>query len=80
MELQLHGHFIQVTLSKRNLLALLQKVDLPEGDSQRTLFRHFDHHVLIVTAEADDEHYQGREPGPMREDAERFIRESTETP
>lgn len=57
------GEIVTVTLSRRNLVTLLNKLDRP--DSLRTLYRDTDDGMLIVKAETDDEHYQDREPGPV---------------
>lgn len=56
---------IRVTLSRRNLLTLLLKLDEPE--SKRTLWRRgsITEPHLTVVAESDEEHYQGREPGEI---------------
>jgi hypothetical protein len=69
------GNVITITLSKRNLLALLSKVDDP--DSQKTISKYSDklgQHVR-VKAEPDNEHYGHRKAGPMSEKSEKFIRE-----
>lgn len=68
------GRGLIVVLSKRNLLALLHKVDLPEGESHRTLARDTEEGVIIVTAEPDDQHYGDRIPGPVTPDTDAFIR------
>lgn len=56
-----------VTLSRRNLLGLLAKLDDPE--SKRTLIKQeVGGLTLILHAEEDDEHYSSRPeggPGPM---------------
>lgn len=62
---------IEVTLSRRNLLALLSKVDDP--DSARIITRQCDGAFLIVRAEPDSEHYQDRVPGRMFAKSEEFI-------
>lgn len=61
---------IRVTLSRRNLQALLLKLDEPE--SARTLVRTTEEgHLLVVTGESDEDHYAEREAGRMhpREEA-----------
>lgn len=68
---------VAVTLSKRNLLALLAKVDDPS--SHKTIFKNFMDtagFVLVVTAEPDILHYapDGFPPGMMADSAEDFIR------
>jgi hypothetical protein len=72
---------IHVTLSERNLLALLQKLGMP--GSARTLasahaYREgelVDDVTLVVAAEDDDEHYgeRGFPPGPMHPQTEEFL-------
>lgn len=57
-----------VTLSKRNLLALLTKLEM--AGSARTIVSYNtepDGWVLVVRAESDEEHYSTRTfpPGPM---------------
>lgn len=52
---------VVLTLSRRNLRALLSKLDWPE--SARTLVS--PDRDFIVRAEEDDVHYAGRTPGPM---------------
>jgi hypothetical protein len=72
---------VVVTLSRRNLLALLHKLDMPL--SLRTLAS-YDSHVdgapasdllLVVQCEDDDEHYGRRlaRPGPMHQETEDFV-------
>lgn len=69
-----------VTLSRRNVLALLHKLDMPE--SHRTLFSGdtFSEGVpvanlrLMVQVEDDPVHYVAREaPGMMHPDTEAFV-------
>ncbi len=64
---------IEVTLSRRNLLALLQKLDM-EG-SARTLLGYDTSGCvpIVLRAEENAEHYVGREPGPMHSATEAFI-------
>ncbi|MBA3585140.1 MAG: hypothetical protein H0W36_11550 [Gemmatimonadetes bacterium] len=76
---------VAVTLSRRNLLALLHKLD--RAGSARTItsqhaYRRLDGRtelvddlLLIVRSENDDEHYGGRlfPPGVMHPDTEAFI-------
>lgn len=63
---------VGVVLSKRNLLTLLTKLTLP--GSACTIYKD----GIYVSAEADDVHYQGREPGPMIPATERQIAELAE--
>lgn len=75
----------RLTLSKRNLLALLHKLEM-EG-SARTLQttnwyymdKRVDGHVMEVCVEPDDEHYRERTPGPMHISTERFIKTMEES-
>jgi len=61
-----------VKLSRRNLLALLHKLEMP--NSARTIIKP-DGVTLIVEP---DIHYAGRQPGPMHPETEAFIRELEE--
>lgn len=58
-----------VTLSRRNLLAGLHKLDMP--NSARTIISGDDR--LILKFEDNDEHYGDRRPGVMYPDTEEFI-------
>ena len=70
------GRTLTVTLSRRNLLSLLQKLD-GMGDSARTLFRDCDNGWrVVVTAEPDAQHYEGRQPGVMHPLTEAAITKS----
>lgn len=67
---------IEVTLSRRNILALLHKLDW-EG-SERTIEKVCSGHggermILTLVAEEDDEHYGDDEPGVMHTATESFI-------
>jgi len=71
-----------VTLSRRNLLTLLHKLDMP--GSARTITNsdcHLNHELtdrllLILRAEDDEKHYSERlePPGPMHPASEAFVR------
>jgi hypothetical protein len=65
---------IGITLSRRNLVALLSKLDEPR--SARTLLRRLeDGRLLVVTAESDAEHYAERNSvGVMTPQAEQAIK------
>jgi len=69
---------VAVTLSRRNLLTLLAKLDT--AGSKRTLLKGEEVlgelWILAVIVEEDDEHYDGRAepPGRMHEITEAFIR------
>lgn len=65
-----------VVLSKRNLLALLAKVD--DTDSAKTIIRdcrgEFDGGMaLVLQVEPDEVHYKDRKPGLMHPKTEGFI-------
>jgi hypothetical protein len=65
-----------ITLSRRNLLSFLHKLDKP--GSARTLVGGTDRcgdSIVIIRAENDDEHYAGSQAGPMTPDTEAFIRQ-----
>lgn len=66
---------VTVTLSRRNLLTLLHKLDMP--DSHRTIRRLTDDNLAVwVTAEDDAEHYGTvRTPGPVHPSSEAFVAE-----
>jgi hypothetical protein len=80
MRLQLQHGLVRVTLSRRNLRALLAKLDAHPPNSACTLtYDTRDGVVLIVTAEPDVLHYANPErdtpnPGPMHPDTEERIR------
>lgn len=74
MKVQHLEDYTEVILSKRNLLALLHKVDDP------TSFKTITHRGLIVRVEPDDVHYGGRTPGPMSKATEKFILEHQQRP
>jgi hypothetical protein len=73
MKMVIGDFAVEVTLSRRNILTLLHKLDMP--GSARTIVKEFPEqdYFLIVKAEDDDEHYQGRTPGFMHPDTEDFI-------
>lgn len=78
MKLDIEDRLVRVTLSKRNLLSLLTKLDM-QG-SHRTIFTLDNPHaVLVVTAETDEQHYGDREypPGEMHPQTEADIAVST---
>lgn len=81
MKLRIHeqpeGAVAVVTLSRRNLLALLHKLEMP--GSARTLTTDYDcpeGWSLIVGSESDGEHYGARSepPGPLHPASEVFVR------
>lgn len=65
---------LRIVLSERNLRALLSKLTMP--DSARTISKTADDDSLAiyVSAEPDDQHYQGRLPGPMHPETEKALR------
>ena len=60
-----------ILLSKRNLLALLNKVDDP--DSLKTIYKWTGGVNVKIVAEPDDLHYGEGEPGMMSAKTEKFI-------
>lgn len=68
------GAGVVVILSKRNLLSLLHKVDLPMTDTHRTLVKETDEGVVVVQSEPDADHYGTTIPGRMVESTEAFIK------
>lgn len=67
------GYHIGISLSRRNLLALLAKLDGHPVASAAEIARFDGDRWLSVTAEEDDVHYNGREAGPMHPDTEAAI-------
>lgn len=59
MRVELLNGLPRVVLSKRNLLALLSKLEMP--GSACTIVKD----GVYVSSEPDEEHYQGRTPGEM---------------
>jgi len=76
-----------VTLSRRNLLALLAMLDEPTHVS-KTIAAHFEPsdanghrwQYLEVTAEEDAEHYAGRQPGRMGARIEQWLAQPASGP
>lgn len=75
MRIERVGSSIRVTLSERNLRALLSKLRMP--DSACTIYMSTDGDVpgIYVSAEPDDQHYAGRTPGRMHPITEEVLRE-----
>ena len=79
MKLRIHeqpdGAVAVVTLSRRNLMALLHKLEMP--GSARTLMTDYDcpeGWSLIVRSESTEDHYASRvEPGPVHPASETFM-------
>ena len=63
MKLEMFDNGARVTLSKRNLQTLLNKLE--REDSHRTLFRITEAGNLVVVAEPDEKHYADRKPGAV---------------
>ena len=72
MNLKTSDRLVIVTLSKRNVLSLLHKLEM-EG-SKRTLTRECDDGKLVVKVEPNAEHYGTRQPGVMHPKTEEFVR------
>lgn len=74
MRCESSGNVVRVVLSRRNLQALLAKLDGSPEDSARTIYKDTDIGVVFVTAEEDVEHYRGVRPGVMHPDTESRIK------
>ena len=75
MKIISHGEQgVHIELSRRNLLALLHKLEKP-GSARLISIEGEDGFELWVAAAPDEVHYAGREPGRMSQDTEEFIRE-----
>ena len=61
---RVEGKIVSVVLSRRNLRALLIKLDTPE--SACAIYKDY----VYLRAEEDADHYIDREPGPMHPDTE----------
>ena len=83
MNVKVNGPYVTVTLSRRNVLSLLHKLDRDEEEGQeaaRTLMRMTDEgNILTVVIEKDEDHYGDRPPGDMGTDIEtKLAREDRE--
>lgn len=87
MRLELSAREITVVLSRRNLLALIHKLDMP-GSARTLVGRHTladgaqtAAPALIVKVEGDEEHYAKRAAGPgeMHPETEEFIADADDT-
>lgn len=78
---------VRVTLSRRNLLSLLHKLDMP-GSARRLENNDcwengaqcaYPGTLLVLCCEDDDEHYASRSgaPGKMHPDTEKFVQEKS---
>ena len=63
---------VEVKLSRRNLLSLLHKLEMPSSHCMIAKPEGF-----VIEAEPDEVHYAGRAegPGPMHPDTEAFVRD-----
>ena len=69
-----HRPVVHITLSRRNLIALLEKLDQP--DSARTLLKDLPQANLILTSEEDEVHYQDAPSGDVHPATEARMAES----
>lgn len=60
-----------VALSKRNLLSLLHKLEMP--GSERTIIKPTPNGNVVVSVVPDEEAYRNRPAGPMHPETEQFI-------
>lgn len=76
MEMVSNDEAVVVYLSERNLKSLLSKLE--HEWSKRTIFKSEtqDGRTLVVIAEPDEEHYNGRAPGPMHPQTEEDIKDA----
>ena len=63
----------QVTLSRRNLLTLLARLE--QGKDPYIIKPRGALGFVSIAVESDAEHYKDRDPGPMSPETERVIRE-----
>lgn len=72
MRLDIEAGVVTVALSRRNLKALLAKLDGFPPNSARTITKEEDAGLLVVIAEEDDLRYdeRGYPPGEMHPDTE----------
>ena len=64
LERYANGHVVaRITLSRRNLMTLLEKLNAARGNGDRTIWRDLEKAFTVaVTAEEDEMHYLGRLP------------------
>lgn len=72
--ISVNGRYVEVSVSRRNLLTLLYKLD-KDPTSRCTLEITGDAGFLSVKAEKDEVHYKDREPGRMHPDIETYMRQ-----
>lgn len=81
MKLEVKGDLVRVTLSKRNLLTLLTKLD--HDWSAKSIYLDAEKpggKKLLLVAESDDEHYANRAaPGVMHPQTEEDIKNVVRT-
>lgn len=77
MNLEIDSYLIKVTLSRRNLLALLAKLDGQPYESMCTIYTETPYGKLSVKAQEDAIHYKDRPlpPGEMHPDTETQIKQ-----
>lgn len=73
MKLELGEKAIRVTLSRKNLSVLLDKLNGTPSLSAKTLYKYIGSHMLIVTAEEDEDHYKETPAGLMHPSNEALI-------
>jgi hypothetical protein len=67
---------IELVLSKRNLLALLHKLEMV--GSARTIIFGDRGWTFVIKSESNEEHYRDRIPGAMHPQTEAFIEENSD--
>lgn len=79
MRIEYTDDSVTVTLSRRNLLTLLAKLDGHPPDSAAMIFKYSDDllETIYVAAEEDAVHYTDREPGEMHPATERAVLRGT---
>lgn len=75
MRVEWTDHDFTVTLSRRNLLTLLAKLDGHPKNSGSAISQYVyeSDETVLVNAEEDDVHYRGRVPGSVHPDTEMYI-------
>ena len=76
MKIEHKDYDIRITLSRRNLRALIAKLDGHPKPSACEIMKGDDEGYLVrVRAEEDAEHYTKMQPGPMHPETEAEIKE-----
>lgn len=70
MDIEINGKGVFLKLSRRNLEALIAKLDNRTQMTPALIRDTDDGHRFIVIAEENDVHYKGREPGKMKPETE----------